>query len=49
MFVNLVIAVHDCQVIFSVITFVAPPVPSSCCWLANSGSVYLPAGVAKSV
>lgn len=49
MFVNLLIAFHYCPLVIKVITFVAAPVSSSCCWLANFGSVYLPAGVAKSV
>lgn len=49
MLVSLLIAVNYCPLLINVITFVAASVSSSCCWLANFGSVYLPAGVAKSV
>lgn len=49
MFVYLPMAAYYYLLVINVITFVAAPVSSSCCWLANFGSVYLPAGVAKSV
>lgn len=49
MFVSLLVAVHYCALVINVVTIVAAPVSSSCCWLANFGSVYLPAGVAKSL
>lgn len=49
MFVSLLMAVHYCAIVINVVTFVAAPVSSSCCWIANFGSVYLPAGVAKSL
>ena len=49
MFANPLIPAHHCPLAINDITFVVAPVPSSCCWLANFGSVYLPAGVAKSV